>query len=457
MTRLKPIFFVPLLAGLLLLGVSCQSVSSNPTTAKKFHRWAATPPMGWNSWDCFGATVTEALTKTNADYMAANLAKHGWQYITVDIQWYEPQSGGWEYSKNPQPVMDEYGRLWPVIAKFPSSADGKGFKPLADYIHAKRLKFGLHLIRGIPREAVKQNTKILGTEFHARDIADTNSLCEWNPDMYGVDMTKPGAQAYYDSVFKLMASWNLDFVKVDDLSRPYHQAEIEGIRQAIDHSGRAIVFSTSPGATPLMAGANVEQNANMWRITDDFWDKWTLLKPEFELLHNWTPYRGLGHWPDPDMLPIGAINVGPKMDHNKTHFTRDEQRTLMTLWCVARAPLIFGGHLPWCDDFTLSLITNDEVLAVDQHSNGNRQLFRQGDLIAWMAEVPGSADRYLALFNAQDADAATMTVTLADLGFTDSVTVRDLWAGKDLGIFQTSFAQNIPVHGAGLYRVSRRK
>lgn len=449
-------YLAAVLPALLVCAVSCKSLHSENSIGADYHQWAARPPMGWNSWDCFGATVNETLTKTNADFMAANLARHGWQYITVDIQWYEPQSMGWDYSKNPQPVMDEYGRLWPVAAKFPSSAAGRGFKPLADYIHARGLKFGLHLMRGIPREAVKRNTPIFGTVFHAADIADTNSICEWNPDMYGVDMTKPGAQSYYDSVFKLMAEWGLDFIKVDDLSRPYHQAEIEGIRKAIDHSGRAIVLSTSPGATPLTAGAHVEQNANQWRITDDFWDKWSLLKPEFELLNAWTPYRGPGHWPDPDMLPLGAINVGPKMQHNHTHFTHDEQRTLMTLWCVARAPLIFGGHLPWSDAFTMSLITNDAVLAVDQNSMGNRQLFRTGDLVAWTAEVPGSADHYLALFNASDDGSAKIRVNLAEIGISTVAQLRDLWSGEDLGAFQGEFSAMVPVHGAGLYRVSPR-
>lgn len=359
--------------------------------------------MGWNSWDCFGCTVTEPLVKSNADYMAERLLRHGWQYIVVDIQWYEPQSTGWNYSPNPKPVLDEYGRLLPVEAKFPSSTGGKGFKPLADYIHARGLKFGLHLMRGIPRAAVRRNTPILGSTYHAADIANKASTCRWNPDMYGVDMSKPGAQAYYDSVFQLLASWGLDFVKVDDIASPYHKDEIEAIRKAIDRCGRPMVLSLSPGPTPLADAAHVISHANMWRLTDDFWDDWRLLRHAFDTCNDWTPYRGPGHWPDPDMLPLGAIRVGPKMEHNWTRLTRDEQRTLMTLWCVSRAPLMFGGYLPWNDEFTLSLLTNDAALAVDQSSTGNRQLFRKGDRVAWTAEVPGSADRYLALFNAPPA------------------------------------------------------
>jgi len=219
---------------------------------KDFHSWAASPPMGWNSWDCFGTTVTEEQTKQQADFMAEKLKSHGWQYIVVDIQWYQPTSKGHDYQPGAKLTMDEFSRLLPAVEKFPSATNGQGFRPLADYIHSKGLKFGIHMMRGIPRQAVFQNTAIKGTSARAADIADTNSVCAWNPDMFGVDMKRPGAQAYYDSLFELVASWGVDFVKIDDLSRPYNafqRAETEAIRQAIDRTGRAIVFSTSPGET----------------------------------------------------------------------------------------------------------------------------------------------------------------------------------------------------------------
>lgn len=432
--------------------VFCVTVTAHAASAG-FADWAPSSPMGWNSWDCFGCTVTESLTKTNADYMAAKLASHGWQYIVVDIQWYEPQSTGWNYSPNPKPVLDNYGRLLPVVAKFPSATNGNGFKSLADYIHGRGLKFGLHLMRGIPREAVKRNTPILGTSYHAADIANTNSTCRWNPDMYGVDTSKPGAQEYYNSVFQLLASWDLDFVKVDDLARPYHTNEVEAIRNAIDHCGRKIVLSISPGATPIAAADHVSSHVNMWRLTDDFWDSWRPLKQEFEICNKWTPYRTAGHWPDPDMLPLGAVRVGPKMEHHWTRFTPDEQRTLMTLWSISRAPLMFGGYLPWNDPATDSLLTNDEVLAVDQSSSGNRQLSRTNDLIAWVGEVPNSADRYIALFNAQDGVSNSVTVDFSSIGFHGGAHARDLWMQRDLGAFKGAFSQVLPPHGAGLFRL----
>ena len=391
---MKPRYFI-----FLTVWLAWQSAGASAT---HFLEWAPRPPMGWNSWDAFGCTVTEELTKANTDYMAEKLAAHGWQYIVVDIQWYEPQSKGFEYSPNPQVTMDEWGRLWPVVKKFQSATNGQGFKPLADYVHGKGLKFGLHLLRGIPREAVKRNTPILGTKFHAADIADTNSICRWNPDMFGVDMSKPGAQEYYNSVFQLFASWDLDFVKVDDLSRPYYQAEVAAIRKAIDLTGRPMVFSTSPGDTPLSAGEHVAAHANQWRVSDDFWDDWKPLKEQFARLDKWTPFRGPGHWPDADMLPLG--NVRAVQPNGWTHFTTNEQITLMTLWSIARSPLIMGGHLSKNDDFTLSLLTNDEVLAVNQRSANNRQLFRTNDLIAWVADVPDSSDKYIAIFNAGGGD-----------------------------------------------------
>ena len=418
--------------------------------------------MGWNSWDGFATTVTESQTRAQADFMAQTLHQHGWQYIVVDIQWYEPNATGFDYRSGARLEMDPWGRLMPATNKFPSASDGKGFKPLADYVHGRGLKFGVHLMRGIPRQAVNTRTSIKGINYTAADVADTNSTCRWNTDMYGGDMTKPGAQEYYNSVFEQFGEWGLDFVKVDDLSRPYHQPEIEAIRAAIDRTGRAIVFSTSPGATPLSAGDNVSTHANMWRISDDFWDRWDLLFAQFDRVRDWTQYRGAGHWPDADMLPIGVLQMG----RNKTHFSRDEQITLMSLWSMARSPLMIGADLTKLDGFTLSLLTNDEVIAVDQNSSNNHELFRRDGFYGWVADVPGSPDKYLALFNTraaaqQSTDAsrasAVVLVKLADLGFMDAANIRNLWTHEDLGPVTSEFAPVINSHGAGLFRVSPKQ
>jgi alpha-galactosidase len=445
--------------------------------------WALTPPMGWNSWDSFGQAVTETEVKANADFMAARLARFGWRYIVVDIQWYEPQMRGPDYPLESRAEIDAFGRFRPAENKFPSAAGGRGLRPLADYVHGKGLKFGLHLVRGIPRKAVERNTPIENTSYHAADIALRADYCPWNRDQWGVDVAKPGARDWYDSLFSLLASWGVDFVKVDDISQPYRTREIEMIRVAIDKTGRPIVLSLSPGPTPLGEAGHVVEKANMWRLLGDLWDYWDQVLPAFRKLHEWTPFSGPGHWPDPDMLPLGHLRyLPPGWSGNETtsreyfamtshgsredvpnFLTRDEQRTVMTLWSIARCPLMFGGHLPASDDGTLALITNEEVLAVNQRSRGNRQFFNANGLVAWIAEDETGPAGYLALFNTADrgegdpANGLPIPVRLADLGFPGPCEVRDLWAKKDIGPASGEFAPVIPWHGAGIFRLAPKK
>jgi len=461
--------------------------------------WSPTPPMGWNSWDAFGSSVKEEQVLANADYMDNNLKAHGWNLITIDIQWYEPTSVADKYRKGAILEMDSNGRLLPAPNRFPMTKETHSFKPMGDYLHAKGLKFGLHLMRGIPRQAVdRDNVPILGTTNHAADIVDKAHSCFWNTDMYGVDMSKPGAQEYYDSVFAMMASWGLDFVKVDDLAgkRP----EIEAIRKAIDKCGRPILLSVSMGSSASQA-AHLSTNATMWRISFDFWDRWHELYNQFGNLQSHSPYRGPGHWPDADMLPLGHLKTWET--NNYTKFTHDEQFTVITLWSIARSPLIMGGHMPDNDEFTLALMTNDEVIAVNQASCNNKQLFNTTNQVVWVADVPGSKDKYVALFNtspppppgagrrgrggfggpggpggpgfaptnAPSAEATTnapavenpaaklparITVSLADIGLNGECTVRDLWARRDLGTATGEVSAMVNSHGAVLLRVTPR-
>jgi hypothetical protein len=428
-----------------------------------FLEWAKTPPMGWNSWDCYGPTVVESEVKANADYMAKYLKKSGWEYIVVDIRWYVENDKAHGYNeKNAIYVMDKYGRLLPSPVRFPSAANGKGFKPLADYIHSKGLKFGIHIMRGIPMKAVKQNTPVLGTKVTAQDIYNTNQLCTWLKDMYTVDAKKAGAQEYYNSLFDLYASWGLDFVKVDDLSFPYHKDEIEMIRKAIDRTGRKIVFSTSPGETPIENAKHVMNHANMWRIVGDFWDNWPQIKEHFEVCNRWSPYIGNGHFPDADMLPLGRIGIrAERGDNRMCKLSKDEQFTLMSLFSIFRSPLMFGGNLPDNDAFTLALLTNKNMLYINKFSKNNRQLFRKNDLIAWTADDSKSNDKFLAVFNAQDqisgnmpADSTAIPVKLKDLGIVGKCSIKDVWNNKVLGTFNDEFSPIVRRHGSGLYRIS---
>ncbi|MGO8817735.1 MAG: glycoside hydrolase family 27 protein, partial [Terriglobia bacterium] len=367
---------------------------------------APAPPMGWNSWDAYGTTVREEEVKANADYMAKYLAKYGWQYIVVDIEWYTPRPKTHGYIPDPSNVtLDNFGRLVPAIGRFPSAAGGSGFTHLADYVHSKGLKFGIHIMRGIPREAVARKLPILGTSFTAADVADTANVCPWTGmvDMYGVNTKHPGGQAYYDSIVKLYAQWGVDYIKADDMSAPVQMAEIAALHQAILHSGRPIVLSLSPGPAPLAQAAFFAENANLWRISGDFWDAWPALRENFDLLNNWSRYVKPGNWPDADMLPLGRIGIrGEVGNDRRTRFTPDEQRTHITLWCIARSPLMFGGDLPSNDPTTLALITNEEVLAANQKGTASHQLFSLGDGIAWISTAPDGVSKYLAVFNVGD-------------------------------------------------------
>ncbi len=412
---------------------------------------APRPPMGWNSWNSFATTITEAQARETARIMAGKLLPFGYDVFTVDIQWYEPEASSYTYNAKPRPAMDAHGRMIPAPNRFPSSADGQGFAPLAQAVHALGLKFGIHVMRGIPRAAVEANLPILGTDHRAADIADQTSICSWNPDMYGVDMARPGAQAYYDSIFRLYADWGVDFVKMDDMSRPYdaHAAEIEAAHKAIQATGRPIILSLSPGETPVIRGDHVRNHAQMWRISDDFWDEWPMLEAQFTRLENWTPWRGPGSWPDADMLPLGRLALGER----DTRFTPDEQRTLMTLWAIARSPLIMGGDLRHLDATTLALLTNREVIAVNQASRDNRPHFIEDGIRIWSAVAEDGGGRYLALFNTSDK-AREVGIGLDALGLSRPVAVRDLWSGRALESQAQRVAADLPPHGAALYRLS---
>jgi hypothetical protein len=353
--------------------------------------------------------------------------------------------------------MDGYSRLIPAENRFPSSAGGKGFAPIAEKIHGMGLKFGIHIMRGIPRQAVYGRTTLKGAGATADAIANPFSICKWNGDMYGVDVNKKGAQDYYDSIFQLYASWGVDYVKVDDICNtnmyphaPYSgKAEIELIRRAIDKCGRPIVLSLSPGPAIIDEAWHLKEHANMWRITDDFWDRWDLLKDMFRRCEIWQSHVGPGSWSDCDMLPLGHIGMGFKRPR-QTNFTQDEQRTMMTLWCIFRSPLMLGCELNDNDDWTLSLLTNGEVLDVLKCGANPRQILRDTEQALWMnTAVDGSIN--LALFNLSD-DTRTVCCPLAALGL-QKVQVRDLWNRWDREA-EKEIAVEIMPHGAALYRLS---
>jgi len=435
--------------------------------------WAETPPMGWNSYNCYGAAVTEKEVKANAAYMAEKLKSLGWEYIVVDYCWSYPHPPGSTQNNPPQfrlkvdnalvpwLAMDEWGRLLPDPRKFSSSHVNGGFKPLADYVHSLGLKFGIHVMRGIPRQAVWAKTPIKGTNGITADmIADTTSVCNWLNQMYGVDMSKPGAQEYYNSLAELYAKWGVDFIKIDDIDMdekyPYRREEAEAMHKAIVNCGRPIVLSLSLNMK-LQNTAHVKSISNMWRISKDFWDEWELLEHQFELLNQWTSAREPGNWPDADMLQLGWISRrGPSGPERQSRFTPDEQYTHMTLWCIAQSPLMMGGNMPANSLFVEALLTNNEVLAVNQNAYSAKQLYRKDNQVVWTSKIPGSNDIYVALFNTGNAK-SPIAVSFAELGIKGKVTVRDLWEKKEVGSFSKSFSSDVNSHGAKLFRFSVKK
>jgi alpha-galactosidase len=417
---------------------------------------APTPPMGWNSWDSFGPTVRENEVKANADAMAAKLSAFGWKYVVVDIEWFQPNAHAHGYIPRGAVTMDEYGRFVPSPNRFPSAANGAGFKPLADYVHSKGLKFGIHIMRGIAREAVDKNLPIKGTSFHAADVADKINVAKWEgmEDTYGVDMTKPGAQAYYDSIAQLYASWGVDLVKADDMSSPYRGPEIHALSMALKKSGRPIVLSLSPGPAPVEMYADLKANAQMWRISNDFWDRWIDIRKQFDLMKAWQGKVHAGGWPDADMLPLGHIGIrSERGDDRASLLTQDEQYTLMSMWAIFRSPLMFGGDIASSDAFTIELLTNREVLAVNQHSENGREVYRAGDTISWVADVPGSRAKYMTVSNVGDAEKDIRLPWKAFGLSARSYRVRDLWMHKEAGA-RDAFSMTLKPHASVLLKVT---
>lgn len=419
------------------------------------------PPMGWNSWDCYGAGVTEDELLGNAEFMRDRLKQYGYQYVVCDIQWYEPAAKGNVYNNFADLCMDEYSRLIPAVNRFPSSANGAGFKPIADKIHSMGLKFGIHIMRGIPRQAVHRNTRIYGTTARARDIASQFSLCPWNTDMYGVDTEKRGAEEYYDSLFKLYASWGVDFVKVDDIANtefspqnPYSaEKEIEMIRAAIDRSGRDMVLSLSPGPAPLNKAEHLSKNANMWRISGDFWDRWDKLLNMFSLCEKWYPYVKDGSFPDCDILPLGKLCIdGSYMGDmgRDSGFTKEEQKTMMTLWAVFRSPLFFGGELRLTDNYTLSLVTNPEVINVNQNSEKPLLVYNKGGIAVWQTKIENCTA--VAVFNLSDEE-KHYKLSFLNLGVENVRAVRDLWARKDIPKCENGVAVSLKPHSSEFFEI----
>ena len=452
---------------LILLFIQVQLFAQN---TGDFRSWAKTPPMGWNSYNSFGANVWEADVKANTDFMAKNLKQFGWEYIVVDFCWFYPHHIKSTATNPPQfrlkdgsfvpwLAMDENGRLLPDQNKFTSAKDGNGFKALADYVHSKGLKFGIHIMRGIPRQAVWDKSPVKGAPgIDASMIADTTSTCNWLNSMYGVDMTKPGAQEYYNSLFEMYASWGVDFVKADDISgsgkTPYYAKEVEAIRKAIDNCGRPIVLSLSL-YMKLPEKEHLKQHANMWRVSPDFWDDWTKVEHQFELADVWQNEKQTGNWPDLDMLQLGVIaRRGPVGKERETKFTPDEQKTHFSLWAITKSPLIMGGDMTVSSPATIDILQNKEIIDMNQLGINARQAFRNEKMAIWVSENPVSKSTYLAIFNLSEQP-ETLKADLKLLKIKGIKKYRDLWLHKELGKCPVVLNLQLPTHGCAVFELKK--
>jgi alpha-galactosidase len=437
----------------LLLGGVASLLAQAPT--REPVELAPRPPMGWNSWDAYGLTITESQFRDNVSVLAKTLKPFGWQYAVIDEGW---------FLKNPRDIktperlvyeMDANGRYNPVPERFPSAiVDGnnEGFRALGEYVHAQGLRFGIHVVRGIPRQAVKQNLPIANSHFHAQDVADTSDPCPWDPTNWGVRDT-PAGQAWYDSLLAQYAGWGVDFIKVDCISdHPYKPTEIRMIHKAIVKTGRPIVLSLSPGPTSPGIVQKLVPYAQMWRISDDLWDYWKnekhaprSLHDQFELAAAWAPRARAGAWPDADMLPVGYLGPEPgDGEARQTRLTQAEQRMMFTLWSIMRSPLIIGANLTKLDDWTTSLLSNRDVLNVNQYAHDQRQVAREGDTVAWTAAGKNGI-RYLALFNLNDRD-KTIARSYAFYNLpSTSYSSRELWSNEDRGR-SDSISVTLPPH-----------
>jgi len=387
--------------------------------------------MGWNSWDCYGTTVTEDEVLANARFMAEHLRQYGWDTVVIDIDWSDPTARSHGYNESAPLCMDDHGRLVPDPERFPSSVGGRGFAPLASEIHALGLRFGIHVMRGIPRRALAADTPILGTEARASDVADPSNACEWNPDMVGLHHAHPAAQAYYDSTLAMYAQWGVDFIKADDMLWPYQAADIEAYARAIGRSGRPIELSLSPGRDLSLAHLeHLREHATMWRVCDDLWDRWEDVEANFARFARWAPHASAHGWPDGDMLPLGRIGIrAERGEPRDDRLTPAERISLLTLWIVARSPLMIGGDLPSSDPTTIALFQNADVLTVLRDSSGGRELFREDDTVIWGADGAGGIG-YAAVFNLADAP-REIVLDMSSLALPVGATgVTELWTGR---------------------------
>ncbi|WP_242155534.1 glycoside hydrolase family 27 protein [Aestuariivivens sediminis] len=434
---------------------------------------AQSPPMGWNSFDSYGVYLHEEAALANLEVFAKKLKPHGYKYFVIDAGWFGEfkLKDGTMYpaEKHATEVnINEYGLLQPSKTYFPN-----GLQPIIDRCHELGLKFGIHLMRGIPRAAYKKNTPIKGTDYHARDIADTTSICEWNHQNYGVDMSKPGAQEFYNSLINQMADWGVDFLKYDDLV-PFPK-EVEGVANAIEQCGRPMVYSLSPGNKVDVSAINSFKRAHMLRVTPDIWDDQVGLDQCFDAWRKWQGEEEPGFWIDLDMIPFGKLQLmSPKPEGVNGHeskkdiakkiesgelsnvellagkgwtrqsaFTKDQMYTFITLRALSASPLMMGGDLPTLDDFSLELITHEDVLDCNQNGIMGSLIYDEDNVEIWKTPKKDRKDGWIGIFN-RSKSLKSLSFSKSDFNFVDDeeYIIHDIWANKEVDNFYFTINPN---------------
>ncbi|MBV9709606.1 MAG: glycoside hydrolase family 27 protein, partial [Ktedonobacteraceae bacterium] len=406
--------------------------------------------MGWSSWSLSGTHVTgygrnwmtAATIKAESDAMHKTLQAHGYDYINLDAFWYQQVGSNF--------AVDPYGRWTPDTTRFPN-----GIADISDYVHDNGQKFGLYLVPGIPILAVQQNTPILGTSCHALDIVvEPLTFGNHFKNTYKIDYTKPCAQSYINSIAEQLHSWKVNFLKIDAVAPGSEvpgydtRADIAAYSQALKPYHIWIELSSSVDINSI---STWQQYANGWRISGDVecyghcptsLTNWAKVSSRFSLAPTWAPYAKPGGWNDFDSLDVG----NGSMDG----LTNDERQSYMTLWAIESAPLYTGDDLTMLDSYGTSLLTNDEVIAVDQAGHPAVPVSQATPQQVWFAKNRDGSYT-VALFNLDSAP-ATVTANWSDLGFKGLTLIRDLWS-HSWGISIDSFSASLPAHGSRLLKV----
>ncbi|HLX59883.1 MAG TPA: putative Ig domain-containing protein [Planctomycetota bacterium] len=400
---------------------------SKPLLIRAGEQIALTPPMGWNSWNCFAGAVDAKKVQAAAEAMAkSGLVKHGWTYINIDDTWQGARTG-----KDHALQGNE---------KFPD------MKKLCDEIHALGLKAGIYSTPWVTSYANRA-----GGSAETPDGAWSKPTISKKGNVNKKILPwAVGKYSFAKADAKQWAEWGFDYLKYD--WNPIEVPQVQEMLDALKDSGRDVVLSLSNHA-PFEGAADWARLSNAWRTTGDIKDNWKSVSSIGFTQDKWAKFGGPGHWNDPDMLVVGMVGWGPKL--HPTGLTPDEQYTHITLWCLLSAPLLIGCDMTQLDEFTLSLLTNDEVLAVNQDALGIEatRVSKDDELEVW-AKPLADGTWAAGLFNLGDKE-AEVTLKFEDIKLSGTQPVRDLWRQKDLGNAEGKIGMKVASHGAGMVKVGK--